>query len=888
MEIFTARRRRVLILSTLIAIMALGAVLRLEGLSSSFWGDEVVTRERALEPVTSRLFRDVYPLYHLLAHGCLFLGDNEVTLRLPALAAGLAGILAVFFIVKSLYDPTAGLAAALVLAVSPFHVFHSHHARYYTLLMLFGLLSTWFLTRAAGHGGLWNWAGYAVCAFLALMSHVFFLPALAAMNVGGVLYLLTARRMLLGSRKWQRIITLLLCTLVVSLPTVVRVVPKYFESFAPVLTDDERGPAPEDVGMSEAGSRTLKTPTPEAEEKGHFLSLFGEGGYLAFFKRYFWVQSPRLRDLLILFALWGLVDLFRNHRAFACVVTSLLVLTPLPFFYMSVHHWHHPRYYSAAYLPSLAAVAIGLMLIPTYLARAYALRGRDATQCSGAEDRVRAVECVLVALLLAALGPAAVDALRTYRVEGWLFESHVTGPTLPVHDWKGLYHRMAQTYRPEDVVFHLAPREHAVHYRRLYLERFVGNAAATPYKEYCGKGPDPEGIKKACFQNPFVSIWFTGQRKFGAGRYAPLMYSLCGGPVMSNLSSSSTGVSLWILGEPTENLIGNGGFERQGATVDAEGDGLVFVDRGYEGRACLGLGAPGNVAVSQAVSLPIGPMSYRLRNAGFELWKGGRPVGWDLSRERTEEVGEVAGARPGTKALALQAGAAPLLLSQRLPMGLAPGRHVRIEAMARADSPGELALALKYDLPGETRRVAVHHPGGGTWAPLALDVAVPADADSDSMAIEIRREQGKRGDAAIDDVTIEVLAAECCLDPALTYTLSMALRYKDLWRLRGPYRRGGFISLVYNTTGGESRSVKLAEFEGNRDWYSPSRCLIPGRTFPVDATDLRVRVGLENATGTLWIDNVQFEPKDHPTPFTEGVRPPHDEFMARNGLEPDL
>ena len=33
--------------------------------------------------------------------------------------------------------------------------------------------------------------------------------------------------------------------------------------------------------------------------------------------------------------------------------------------------------------------------------------------------------------------------------------------------------------------------------------------------------------------------------------------------------------------------------------------------------------------------------------------------------------------------------------------------------------------------------------------------------------------------------------------------------------------------------------------------------------------------------GTIWIDNVQLEAKDHPTPFVDGTRPPHDEYIPQ-------
>jgi hypothetical protein len=54
----------------------------------------------------------------------------------------------------------------------------------------------------------------------------------------------------------------------------------------------------------------------------------------------------------------------------------------------------------------------------------------------------------------------------------------------------------------------------------------------------------------------------------------------------------------------------------------------------------------------------------------------------------------------------------------------------------------------------------------------------------------------------------------------------------------------------------------------------------PGADIPIGSSWLLVSVALYG-TGTIWIDDVQFEPQDHPTLFTEGTRLPHDESLAQ-------
>ena len=55
-----------------------------------------------------------------------------------------------------------------------------------------------------------------------------------------------------------------------------------------------------------------------------------------------------------------------------------------------------------------------------------------------------------------------------------------------------------------------------------------------------------------------------------------------------------------------------------------------------------------------------------------------------------------------------------------------------------------------------------------------------------------------------------------------------------------------------------------------------------GEDVPAGARNLTVQVGVFGGTGSVWLDNVQFEAKDHPTPFVDGVRLPHLEYLAES------
>ncbi len=76
-------------------------------------------------------------------------------------------------------------------------------------------------------------------------------------------------------------------------------------------------------------------------------------------------------------------------------------------------------------------------------------------------------------------------------------------------------------------------------------------------------------------------------------------------------------------------------------------------------------------------------------------------------------------------------------------------------------------------------------------------------------------------------------------------------------------------------------TVDIGRFSGTFDW----RVL----TFPVDSKALctlaelvsaQVHISLIECSGTLWVDMLQLEQKDHATPFTPTQRLPHDETLA--------
>ena len=173
-----------------IVVLLLGLGLRLWGLDAkSLWQDEIFTAaiasaENSLSEVVSiPLYNTALPappLYFLITHFLLYLGDNDFLLRLPALAAGVLGVAATYVLGARLFGKVEGVVGAFLLAISPLHTRYSQDARFYTLLVLLALLSVYFLWRGLRSRERKWFAGFALCSILNLYTHLFALLILGA------------------------------------------------------------------------------------------------------------------------------------------------------------------------------------------------------------------------------------------------------------------------------------------------------------------------------------------------------------------------------------------------------------------------------------------------------------------------------------------------------------------------------------------------------------------------------------------------------------------------------------------------------------------------------------------------------------------------------------
>ncbi len=178
------------------AVTLVGGWLRFRALGrDSLWFDEVMSALQAQLPFWDLLRsvrRSVHPpLYYLLLHGTLTLGDSEVVLRIPSALFGTLSIPALYLLGRAWFSWSVGALAALLLAISPFHLWHSQDAKMYSLLTFEGIASWYLFARLLAVSRVSLWVGYVLASEAILYTHYYGLLLLLPQT--GVVVLLRYR-----------------------------------------------------------------------------------------------------------------------------------------------------------------------------------------------------------------------------------------------------------------------------------------------------------------------------------------------------------------------------------------------------------------------------------------------------------------------------------------------------------------------------------------------------------------------------------------------------------------------------------------------------------------------------------------------------------------------
>ncbi len=134
----------------LVFILTLGLFIRVINLNQSFWLDEAAQLIESARPFSQQLniagdFQP--PLFHLILHYWLYLGKNEVWIRLLPVIMSLITIYFGYLFGLQIKNRNFGLWLTILLAINPFFVWYSQEVRPYSLSVLLGLASTYFLVK---------------------------------------------------------------------------------------------------------------------------------------------------------------------------------------------------------------------------------------------------------------------------------------------------------------------------------------------------------------------------------------------------------------------------------------------------------------------------------------------------------------------------------------------------------------------------------------------------------------------------------------------------------------------------------------------------------------------------------------------------------------------
>jgi mannosyltransferase len=179
-----------------------GLAIRLYGLGSeSLWWDKVYAIATMAHPGPLEIIRlsstdNNPPLSYLILHYWMLLaGASAFSVRLPSAIVGALAIPVMYRVGTLLFDRGAGLPAALILALSAYHVRYAQEARAYSLMVFLTLLSFYILVKLArGGSSRYVIVGNVISTALLMYTHFYGVFFVAAQ----IIYLLARRVNLRG------------------------------------------------------------------------------------------------------------------------------------------------------------------------------------------------------------------------------------------------------------------------------------------------------------------------------------------------------------------------------------------------------------------------------------------------------------------------------------------------------------------------------------------------------------------------------------------------------------------------------------------------------------------------------------------------------------------
>ncbi|HUT35882.1 MAG TPA: glycosyltransferase family 39 protein [Planctomycetota bacterium] len=183
----------------LCAIVLGGLALRAYNLGGeSLWFDEGITAFTSRMAVPDLLrtcaATDHVPAYYLALKGwCAAFGRSEAALRSLSALFGVLSLLLMYQIGATLFRARVGLLAALLMALSVFHIRHAQEARMYSLLLVASMTSMCFFLRVLAGPRRWDSLGYVLSTALVMYIHPYGITTVATQNAFFLTELLVCR-----------------------------------------------------------------------------------------------------------------------------------------------------------------------------------------------------------------------------------------------------------------------------------------------------------------------------------------------------------------------------------------------------------------------------------------------------------------------------------------------------------------------------------------------------------------------------------------------------------------------------------------------------------------------------------------------------------------------
>ncbi|NQT89694.1 MAG: glycosyltransferase family 39 protein [Candidatus Omnitrophica bacterium] len=169
-------------------ILALAAALRLYNLGAeSIWYDEISVVNRMTRGLSYLLYGGHQGPPHFLVMRLFtgVFGVSAAALRLPSVIFSLLSLALIYKLAFRLFNEKTALVSALLFAISPFNIFYSQDASYYSLYLFLALLSVWLFVKIlyedeSGYAGA---IGYVIVSILACLTSVLSILIIFVQNI---------------------------------------------------------------------------------------------------------------------------------------------------------------------------------------------------------------------------------------------------------------------------------------------------------------------------------------------------------------------------------------------------------------------------------------------------------------------------------------------------------------------------------------------------------------------------------------------------------------------------------------------------------------------------------------------------------------------------------